>query len=84
MNEKRNIEMAELRQDTTEKQTSALETRIKFFQDLQNNQLQGQFLDLGAKIIMGVVELGKVLKEIIPEETQEKILKNFQDLLLSF
>ena len=55
--------MAELRQDTTQKQTSALENRIKFFQELQNNQLQGQFLDLGAKLVMGVVEMGKILKE---------------------
>ncbi len=38
---KKNIEIAELRQDTTEKQTNALETRIKYFQDQQSNHIPG-------------------------------------------
>ena len=80
----KNIESTELRQDTTLKQTDALETRIKFFQEQQSSQVPGIFLDIVAKGVMIVAKMGKKFAEVIPEETQKKGLEIYQKILLSF
>jgi hypothetical protein len=81
---KKNLESTELRQDTTLKQTEALETRIKYFQEQQASQVPGKFLDLAAKTIISAAKVGKNLKKIIPEDTYKKILDIYQKLMLSF
>jgi hypothetical protein len=79
-----NRESTELRQDTTLKQTKALETRIKYFQELQSNKVPGIFLDIAAKSIVTAARVGQTLKKIIPEESHKKIISIYQKLLLSF
>lgn len=81
---KKNLESTELRQDTTLKQTEALETRIKYFQEQQSSQVSGKFLDILAKTIIGAAKVGKKIKKVIPEDAQEKILDIYQKLLLAF
>jgi hypothetical protein len=81
---KKNIEIAELRQDTTKKQTTALETRIRYFQEQQINLLQGKFLDFASDMILTVIMIGTALQKIIPEDKQKKILSLYQKLLLAF
>jgi len=81
---KKNIEIAELRQDTTEKQTNALETRIKYFQDQQSNHIPGKLLDLASEMIIGIATIGTALEKIIPEKIQKKIIELYQKLLLAF
>ncbi|MBN2157421.1 MAG: hypothetical protein JW776_15350 [Candidatus Lokiarchaeota archaeon] len=81
---KENVEIAELRQDTTKKQIMALETRIKYFQDQQSNFIPGKLLDSATSAIIGVVKLGNNLKKVIPKETREKLLDIYQKILLAF
>jgi hypothetical protein len=81
---KKNLESTELRQDTTLKQTEALETRIKYFQEQQASQVPGKLLDLAAKTIISAANAGKKIKKIFPEDTYKKILDLYQKLMLSF
>jgi hypothetical protein len=80
----KNLESTELRQDTTMKQTDALKTRIKYFQEQQSSRVPGIFLDIVAKGVLLVAKAGKKLAKVIPEETKKKGLKIYQKLLLSF
>lgn len=80
----KNLESTELRQDTTIKQTEALKTRIKFFQEQQSNQVPGKFLDIVAKSILVAANVGKILEKILPEEIKKNGLELYEKLMLSF
>ncbi|TFG20982.1 MAG: hypothetical protein EU530_01445 [Promethearchaeota archaeon] len=80
----KNLESTELRQDTTMKQTEALKTRIKFFQEQQSSKVPGIFLDIVSKGVMFVANVGKKIAKVIPEETQKKGLEIYQKIILSF
>ena len=80
----KNLESTELRQDTTLKQTEALKTRIKYFQEQQSSQVPGIFLDIVAKTILVVAKVGKKIKKSIPEETYKKGLELYEKIMLSF
>ena len=80
----KNLETTELRQDTSEKQTNALKNRIKFFQEQKSTQVPRKLLDIVAKGILGAVRVGDALRKLLPEESQKKVMKLYQKLLLSF
>lgn len=80
----KNIESTQLRQDTTLKQTDALKTRIKFFQEQQSSQVPGILLDIVAKGVMIVTKIGKILAKTVPEETQKKGREIYQKMILTF
>ena len=84
---KKNIsvrELTELRQDTTEKQSAALETRIEYFQKQKKDPVMGQIEDFIAGVATAGIEIKNQIDKLIPENTRNQLLDFYKKMLLSF
>jgi hypothetical protein len=77
-------ELTELRKDTTEKQASALETRIEYFQKQKKDPIVGQIEEFIASVATAGVEIKNQIDKMIPEATRNQILDFYKKLMLSF
>lgn len=77
-------ELAELRQDTMEKQAEALAHRIQYFDAQREIPLQEKVEDFLAGAIQAVVRVKNEVEKVVPAEVRAKALTLFEQLLLAF